>query len=467
MTQDQWFVINGVHHQGPFALNKLKQMARESDFTSAHRFWRPGMKESIDRDEFFRQHLGIGLPQIPQKESFDEISLNSDKKVTFDIGEFFSAANSESTIDQSPILEKARSSFDSINSEVLIPEDYDDEDDDDLDALLPEIPVRKFSLSKFIKFAGATTAFIILIFGGYYSYKFFKPDLTRVEGLRINDHRDLLKCYQKMGQACYDIALTKDYSKIFLVTNKDHDKPRSVNLVLTSKSDNNFSLKKIVLRSTATIKDKTALFELLEFEEGVNLVPGIYELTLTENQKVIYSNKDLYLGLISKVLFLKQIKQIKSNMVNKRIRPWRELEEKYQTLAALLLNIRSELKKVLFENKEDTWKKRSEIFDEAYRTKFGGMFTMFVLKNDDSKEEEESTAQVYKKEVLAYYSQLETLAKSLGRVTVETIGVLREINESNRENNQKMLLKKYQDLETLITNKKNIISAKVLSLREL
>lgn len=458
MTHDQWFVINGVHHQGPFALDKLKQMARESDFTHIHRFWCPGMKESIDRDEFFKKHLGIGLPEIPKKDSFSEISINSDNEINFNMDDFFDASNGEAAIDKSPSVPQT--------SMKVAPLITSKDEEEDLNALLPNLPEKKkFSLLKFLKFVAAVGAFAVLCAGGFYSYKFIKPELKRPEGLRVDDHRELIKCYQKMGQICFDIALTKDYAKIFLVSNKELT--GNLSILLTSKSDDNFSLKRIVLKSTAPIENQTALFNLLEFEEGVNLVPGIYDVRISSDQKVLMNKKNHYLGLIEINLFKKQLDQLKNNLVNKRIRPWRELEEKYQTLAALLLNIRSELKTVLFENKKDSFKERSKLFDQAYRTKFGQMFTIFVLTNDDSKGTEASTAQVYKKDVLAYYEQLETLAKSLGTVTVETISVLEKMTSKNKVTKQTMLLRKFQDLETLINNKKKVISAKVLSLKEL
>lgn len=456
MAQDKWFVINGVHNQGPFVLNKLKQMAMENDFSRNHRFWRPGMKESISRTDFFTNFLGLGLPEIPVKRNLKEVSLNSAQDINFNISDFLDNSESE-------VSEKQTSTLDIVEPELPVDLDFNYRE-------LKKPPPTRKKLYNGFKYLLAFTALVIISTVGYYSMNFFKAKLERPAGIRADDFNRAMECYQKKGDRCFSLVVSKDYSNLYLVTNKAAKDVVSTQIKLVSGPDDNFSLKNISLKSTAPLSNHAAYFRLLEFDEGINLVPGRFNLSILMDNKVVQTTKDTYLGHIDEVTFNKQLKELRANLVNKRIRPWRELEEKYQTLSALLISIRAELKSALYEQQFKDWQERSEFFGNAYRTKFGHMFTAFVLSNDDSKDDEEKKAQIYKKEVMTHYEELETLAKSLGKITIESISVLKslqKLSNSKIEQEKKKVLQKFEELQSIVVNKKNLISAKVLALKQL
>lgn len=469
----QWFIIEDNNHLGPYTERNLINMYEVGKIFDETEIWLQGMDGPTSyKVEFLDPLRGdepepeIELPPIPE----DELKTKPVIDIDTDIQDNIKDIDNEK---HQKLVKKV------IEGENL--------DVDIIFRIFNKIrlavvklynKLQSLSLKQKIIPPAILLLVVSMLFGWSY-YSRYHRGMTRPSGMTLESYKKLSKLTSsKSSKNQFEFTISKDKSNLWVGTNNPYYGKFSIKIEsLPARTLGNQS---IIAEATGTLENKLITFDNIQFKKGKSITDGIYEVrlvstgSLKENwitqlydgpPKRIQSFSTQLLSSLSKIQFentlSKDIKSRRSNDFNF----WQDLQQKYETLKIMSSQINEELKKV-FDHKNAPFLVRVKEFENTYTKKFGNFFTNFVISNENSYKDIKNKRFSNANEIIAEYTYLNRIAKSLGSTSMHILNRLensKNISDSELTSLRNESTSKLENLVKLCTIKLLGIQKKLIS----
>lgn len=137
---------------------------------------------------------------------------------------------------------------------------------------------------------------------------------------------------------------------------------------------------------------------------------------------------------------------------------WEELSQKYRTIKAITTQIKDSINNI-FELNKDNWDNNVREYEQIYLRKYGTYFTNFVIENEEAYARYKKQDFSNKVEVISHYNRLNSIAKDIGKVSVEALSRLKKFqNTSNPKEVEKLKSFILQPLDRIIQDSEEKIN---------
>jgi len=469
-----WFIIHKNEHLGPFSEEVLAHLYEEGEITGESHVWREGLESSILYVEAFSEIVGLTKvidqvkadshspdedlhlpPDLPIEVVEESVlnKLNSIIKVEAQAAEEALAKEAAAPVSRAvnDILEA------SINNQKKSSEKIIKEVKIEVNAEIAEEvkELKKERSYKWIFALAGMLLFIGLCTGGWMYFSSHFMSFTRPSMMSLKDFGKLSEIGKDTSaDNLFKVSFSKDKSKIWFGTNIVYE--GEVFLKIKSLSDEILSNEPVEAEAVGTIKNKLITFSEFSFLKGRKFIDGRYDVE-------IYTSKALTVPLVAKIMtkrkrqfrFFDQVlissfsrvkfqKTLDQYLAKNRINDtafWEELQQKYETLKVITIQIQDAIEEV-FKNPKLDWRKRVTVFEDNYKTKYGNFFTTFVIANEQSYSKLKSKEFSNKLEIISNYTRLSRLSKNVGLITMDILHELESVDAAKTNKNGMANLKK-------------------------
>ncbi|HXH74413.1 MAG TPA: hypothetical protein VNJ08_05585 [Bacteriovoracaceae bacterium] len=377
-TSVRWFIMLPTGHEGPYDLISIKQRCGRSAFGHEVKIWAEGLKQPVAARIAFEK--ADALPP-------EEISAPVVEPVS--MAHHLAAAMSE---DIPPI-----------------PEDD-----------IPPLPFEAYASAaeepRIVRNKSGYYAFFAMLVSGLFLF-FIIQWIKGNEGFSIRRHaRMSLELHQRIENELsfkgwnekifFKEYVPADISQIWLVTSSFHECEVEANFnsikgkLLTVKDD------PISFRSRGHLQNHVVELSSFDFKSGNKIIPGMYELDIKATNckwtsmsarlaNFFRPMDDDYVGRMKVILYPKGaaefnevlnilVKKKSDNELKKKNREelyWQDLQQKFQTLLALSLQIEQHLLDFLGDDPK-VFRQNLKPTVDFYTKKFGHFLTSFVTTNE-------------------------------------------------------------------------------------
>lgn len=363
----KWFILLPTGHEGPYSLNQLTQLHEKKRLSASSKIWCEGLGHPVTVLEAMvgqpqqEKHEEDALPPLPQEDEIPPVPLES------------------------------------LKEEVEVSD-------------VPELP--KESKSKFpiwLLMPLFVAAILVLIFVSV-AEENAKVEIRRYPKMSQNLHERILKenAFEGWNKPIFfKEYLPEDQSQIWLVTSSFHRCEvegifHSVKGKLLSPKDES-----VAFKTTGQLKNHVVDFSHFNFSSGTRIIPGLYEvdikathcswdgfLPLLMNKfirpdeeylartKVVLFSKgpQEFSAILDKLLKKKMEIELKEQNLNEIF--WQDLQQKFETLEAITLQIEQHFLDYTGEGPDLFLKALPKMVDQ-YTRKFGSFLTSFVVENEN------------------------------------------------------------------------------------
>jgi hypothetical protein len=503
-----WFIIKEHEHVGPYSVEDLLEFYQEDKIAYDTAVWKTGMDEPI-------QYRGIGeiskrdteLMEIVDDYDYD---LSSDEDEIFDIlndrSDELELDNAPETFDDtdeppplppmtyqpvemvikheepSPLVEVEESTdlLDDLEAMEVSPlnsgeELASEEIDDDSYFVI----AKTESKTNWLLIGLALIVLGIFSRVGYEVYHLYFAKFSRPVGMMQRDYKQMTQMLSVKGaRRSLSISFAKDYSKVWASLNFPF-KGR-VLLELKSIKGKVLTSDPVVVSSSATIKNKLITFNRFNFEQGIRLFPGYYEVHLkllnkkkldfwlerfVKLPKVFDIKKKVYIGKLTEQSFERELTKflIKRNSIDTKFR--QDLFQRFDTLRLIVSQIHDDFAAVLSQSKHQDFKVKLKEFERKYQRKYGQFLTSFVLENEDSFKTVRSSVSRSKTQLIAQHNKLSNLSRQVGETSMDILVKLSNPDVATNiieiDQIQSQLMRKLVSIEITCKNTVSIIKSKM------
>lgn len=243
---------------------------------------------------------------------------------------------------------------------------------------------------------------------------------------------------------------------------------------------------RVAFRTNGTLKDHVVEFSKFEFSSGTKLIPGLYEMDLRASKcewdgaaaslaNLFRPVERDYVTRMKVVLYHKgsaEFNQSLDQLIRKKMEVelrnqnqeemfWQDLQQKFQTLLAISLQIEQLLLDLVDKDAAGFSKSLKPSIDQ-YTRKFGHFLTGFVVANEDYFKELEKAGVKKLSQKRSYESQVKITAKNIGFESMKIIEELQSMKKPTKSQLQQMDKK----IKTKFEQIKEIINTKIIQITE-
>jgi hypothetical protein len=363
----RWFILLPNGHEGPYSFNNLVHLRQNKKITEDVSVWAEGLPGPLSlrlafdyqhRSKYVEQEEFVTLPPVPQDEDIPPIPV---------------------AIEESTDIQK---------------EEKPQENTFRIPVWLPVVLI------------GGGLFFFSMTFLAKTNEKF---NVRRLPKMTVELHKRILQenTFDGWGKPpFFKEYLPHDHSHIWLVTSSYHQ--CDIETTFTSLKDKLLTMKdeKVSFRSHGQLNGHVAELASFEFTSGSRLIPGLYEMDvkainceweglIPEFMNAFQGPDKEYLARTKVVLFsqgpgefqktleglLKKKFEMAEFEKNTDFQFWQDLQQKFQTLEAISLQIEQHFLDFLDQNPAGFKKNLNSMVDN-YTTKFGSFLTTFVVQNE-------------------------------------------------------------------------------------
>ena len=462
----KWFVIKENEHIGPYAEEDIKNLYAQGKINKVSFLWKEGMDEPRSYKSLFIDEEKVNPPAMeddlppplppevapPQPKEAPPIELPKTEQA------------SQSGVSRSgteEILEVPPEPVEPLEESPVIEEEA-----------LEEKPIRR----KRALFPKVIALLMITLIGAGTYYFYGAKDsksFARPSKMGVRDYKRLMKgvVFNKITA-----GISKDKTTIFVSVGANLEGP--VQLRIKSFDGQVLTVDPVVASSKGTLKDHLVEFKEFNFEKGQRLAEGWYEFELksmgelerpfnlfgSDGAKVIDFKTKALLTTKTVPAFNKALSAFNEKNSDSSRQFWEELIQKYQTMKAMALKIERDMKSV-FESDSSNWNSTIDAFEASYTQSHGKLFTAFVIQNEKAYEDIKKQDFDDNIEVIANYTRLTKLAKSVGLETMNALDILREVkdpsNGAARVEAEQKIKKLYDNIHETISESVKELEARL------
>ena len=438
----QWFLLLPDGHEGPYSLEQLEQKVKSGDISPDCKVWKEGGQDSY----FIHEVMGGNL-ELPPMPVGDDLPPELP----------FESISEESV---------------PVNIEMTPPRNW--------------IPVI------------AGVSFLLLIF--FVSRNFMLSsgpvEWSRPQKMDMNSYQSISQklIYESADQPLFLYEATAaDYSKIWLITAQFYT--CDIEAQFTSVPDEvlSFDIKEVSFSSTGKIQKHVLELDKFRFEKGSKIIPGFYRMNLTaqncmwegmrarisnltdsipEKIELSYRIAIFPLGAAALTDSLQQLAKEKYQREQQKKlvadQFWQDVQQKYQTLLAVSLQMEQLFVDFLESNK--SWKAEFPKMVEKYTKIYGALLTNFVISNEDDFKKLRAQQVQNISVKTAYESRIKTSATQMGHKAMEIIEAWQNSKPvssiSGRESLKKNVNKTFKSIKEDLNQKLIDVTEEQASLTE-
>lgn len=400
-----WFIIQGKDHLGPFSIDFIEKMYADGQLNDQSLLWFEGLDEP---DTY--HNLVVLKPEQRQFHPLFEL-LEPEKSEEEDAPPKLPPL----PVEKKPVLKEV-SQPKSKSQKPVIRE---------------QIPTSKENKS-LTPYLIVVLLLIFLIGIPTISYINLTTLFARPAKMGNRDYENLVMAATRKGSKdTFAMAMAKDKTALWVATNNFNYGRVGLNI----KSLPGKILGEGTIEATAIghLEKRFAAFDRFNFLEGSRLIDGYYQVefytlgplqtpwlkTWDNEEKEFKYFAEILISSMPKEKFDKALHEMIQVQVANENNYWEELNQKYQTLKAITSQIRESLENI-FTNPSN-WAQSVTNFENDYKMNYGQFFTNFVISNDASYNELATQTFADKVEVIASYTRLSRLAKTVGSHSMEIL----------------------------------------------
>ena len=475
MTDKDWYVIHQTRKLGPFAKQQILEMLKTGSVMRSQKIWKQGLEQPITSYDLFLESIGakpgrekpkpghqpitqdespkVAVEQVTVEEDFDDElppPLPPLPKIEAKINTETEAEAKTKTEENEVIPEQVE--------EVILKEDEPEEivihkeiaDFKRLSgqevAVLPPLPPdiirqknKKKNLEKLFQKALIFVAAICLAVLGYVFfhdiYIVHIQSAARPNIVDVKDYKVLKKAAsQSASKLAVGLMSSKDASSLILATNFVYD--ADIKISLSSIKDKVLFKDPVVAKANGSLSAGQAVFKKLNFESGDMIYPGYYNVKIESSdefrnlfwydkfykipQKIVMEDLSIFLGHLPLIKFKKELKRFLVKRARRERQFEGDLKQKWATLGGIVNQLKAELVQMV-QAPSAIWKTKVSSFEQKYTKIFGSFFTEFYLNNEEVQKKLLKSNVRELDEFNALYDELSSIAKSVGRKTVQII----------------------------------------------
>lgn len=364
----KWFILLPGGHEGPYSLGDLIQKKDKNKISPDVKVWAEGLTDAVTLKEV----LAHDTPEI------------------------------KTHVEEQP-------------PELLPPLPEEEIPPLPAEESVPEMTVEENRpVKKKNSLAIAAGIGVVLVAGaGLVLYSFVKSketfDIRRLPKMSLDIQERIIKENSFSGwdkPIFFREYLPQDHSSIWLVTSSFHE--CKVDGIFTSLDDKLLSMQdeKVSFRSSGELKNHIVEFSSFDFTSGNKIIPGMYELDvkaydckwdgilpqvmnffqepdkeyMARTKVILYSQGALKFNETLESILKKKM-EIAEKEKDAQLLFWKDIEQKFQTLEAISLQIEQHLLDFL-DGHPASFKKNLKIMVDEYTQKYGSFLTSFVVENE-------------------------------------------------------------------------------------
>lgn len=411
----KWFIMRPEGHEGPYSIQSLIEMETEGSVLRDSRIWREGLLTSLSFDEVLErvheavelrsleEELPPPLPPLPFDVSDDE-DASPPGLPPLPLSQKTAGLSSEQAADESDDQSVDQTVDQTVDQSA---EDFEDgsesTEESEEEARPPKKSIQKLSAI----FLG------VLLVSALTGYQWVKSNenfsIPRLPKMSPELHQRILSELKFDGwnrTIFFKEYVPADLSHIWLVTSGFQT--CDVEASFTSVSGKLLSKDEptVAFKSRTKLKDHIAEFSSFDFSAGNKLIPGLYEMDITARD-CAWDGLSARLGNLlrppvreyaakTKVILYSKGAEAFNSVLDKLIRSkmeldlknqdqeamfWQGLQEKFQTLLAVTLQIEQLFIDFLEKDSRQFTKTLAPTVDQ-YTKKYGHFLTEFVVSNE-------------------------------------------------------------------------------------
>jgi len=440
----QWFLLLPDGHEGPYSIIQLEQRVSEG-LSLECSVWKQGEEETHQLKDLLLPDMPVddGPPALPP---IPDVELN----------------------DLPPDLP-----LEDLTYEPVV-----------------EVSIKSSS-QNMIRLVVGVSFILCLLFGAKYlldkpgQVSWSRPQKMTLDSYQVLSDKLVLNDWDQ--PLFFNEATSPDYSRFWLVTPQFYNCDIAGDFTAVEGDILTIDdIKTIKFNSKSKLIDHVAEFNKIEFEEGVKLLPGFYKMNLkltnceasTLKSKLaglfhtipseidlsyriaISAQKAEYLSIALKKLAEEKIKIEERKRLNSD-QFWQDVQQKYQTLLAVCLQIEQGFLDIL--NTKKDWRTSLRTGIDKYTKSFGALLTNFVISNeaDFKKLRDDKVNNLSIK--TGYESKIKSLTTNMGQKSMTFIENWQKLSVKSA-NSQREKLKK--EVRTTFSAIKKDIEKKIIDVTE-
>lgn len=427
----KWFILLPSGHEGPYSLYQLMEQKEKKKLSQDIKIWAEGLTEPVTLERALALSSEVLTPMFEEIPDLPPLPEDDIPPIPMEASE----------TEAGEVLEVKKSS--------------------------PKIWVGA-ALSVVVAAGGA----VFFMARGQE-----KIDIRRMPKMSLETQEKILRenTFESWGKKIFfKEYLPQDHSHIWLVTSSFQE--CDVEATFSSVKDKLLMLEdeKVSFKSAGHLKGHVAELSSFDFTSGSKIIPGLYEMDVKATNckwegfypQVMngFSGPDVeYMARTKVILFAKGADEFNSNLANLLKKKdelarkekdaayffWKDLEQKFQTLEAISLQIEQHFLDFLDEDKAQFQKNLKPMVDN-YTRKFGSFLTSFVVENEKYFKSMNSKGDAEKRN---YELMVRLTAKTVGEESMKYIEEFQKL-KSPKENEINALTERVK--KTFSGLKKNI-----------
>ncbi|MFP5387173.1 MAG: hypothetical protein ACLGHN_13930 [Bacteriovoracia bacterium] len=377
----RWFILLPTGHEGPYSLQSLIQLKDQKKIAVDVKVWAEGLPEAV----LLKDLLNAPLPATPEVEEVPELPPLPEEDIP------------PLPVPDLELEERTEIEEDS--------EEADEVEDEGEEAL----PGKSWALPMWA-FFGLVIGLMILFAFGSLVKNHEKVDLARLPKMSPDLHERILSENPFDGwskKIFFKEYLPHDHGRIWLVTSGFQKCEVEGSFQSVEGKLLTMSSEKVAFKSKGTLSGHFVEFSSFDFSEGSKIIPGLYEMDVKASKcewdsflarvmNFFSAPERNYVGRMKVVLFSKGATEF-NNVLDKLIKRklemelkaenqkeifWQDLQQKFETLQAITLQIEQHMLDYLDTDPKEIPKTLNPMVDQ-YTRKYGSFLTSFVVENEN------------------------------------------------------------------------------------
>jgi hypothetical protein len=436
----EWFVIKGRDHLGPFAEDNVRDLFQSGEIDSQSMLWREGLTDPVtyesvfmtEDDKSFKPMIEDEDVPPPLPPQLERPSETPPKKME--------AKRVEKSIEEPPKPEIRPKQVQEVIKEepqAVVNNTSVESNEENNDGIEEEVETSETKRSWGAIIVISIVLLTIIVSVPVVMYQQQHQSFNRPAKMGLSDYKRLKKLADNNKSSNqFDFALAQDKSELWLATNNPN--VGTVSIKLKAIKDKYLGEEEVIAYASGKLNKKLAKFSSFEFKKGVRLVDGYYEIEVYtpkplekpfftqfsgEHKDQFQFFQEILISSMTREDFNRTLAKFIKKKKSNELKFWAELKQKYQTLKMITLQIQEGVRSV-FDGDRKNFRPNVKKFENEYKTKFGNFFTSFVIANDKSYESLETQNFPDKVDIIANYTRLSKLAKSIG---IHSMNILHEM----------------------------------------
>ncbi len=377
----KWFILLPMGHEGPYSLNQLASRVERKKISLDVEIWSEGLGQPVR----LKDALAPKVEELPVEEPEEElVEEPKEEELIPDLPEIL---EEEEEVPPLPVLEESE------NIEI------------------PVTPPEKKNLK--LRIWGFLIICIVLMI--YFAFgnvlkEWETFNIHRQSKMSLDLHERIMKENSFDGwnkKIFFKEYISEDHTHIWLINSGfqtcqvEADFRSLPGKMLSTEEES------VAFKSKGTLKDHVTELSHFEFSTGTKIIPGLYEMDIKATDCTwkgvvpALMNKfqgpdSEYVGRMKVVLFSKgpaEFNKILDRIIQKKLEQelklkneedlfWQDLQQKFETLQAVTLQVEQLLLDFLDENPKNFKTGLPKMVDQ-YTRRYGSFFTSFVVDNEN------------------------------------------------------------------------------------